>query len=57
MSKDDTRALMESFSKPVKGSGMLYPVSFTLQSQQVIPREHLPKCARVREIGISVRPI
>lgn len=26
MSKEDSRALFESFSKPVKGSGMLYPV-------------------------------
>lgn len=25
MSKEDSRALFESFSKPVKGSGMLYP--------------------------------
>lgn len=30
MSKEDSRALLESFSKPVKGSGMLYPVSWEL---------------------------
>jgi hypothetical protein len=27
MSKEDSRALFESFSRPTKGSGMMYPVS------------------------------
>lgn len=29
LSKEDSRALFESFSKPVKGAGMLYPVSIS----------------------------
>lgn len=27
MNKEDARTLFESFSKPLKGTGMLYPVS------------------------------
>lgn len=30
LSKEDSRALFESFSKPVKGAGMLYPVRLPL---------------------------
>jgi len=29
MSKEDSRALFESFSRPTKGSGMMYPVSWS----------------------------
>lgn len=36
MSKEDSRAVLESFSKPVKGSGMLYPVSLTRLSLLVL---------------------
>lgn len=32
LSKEDSRALFESFSKPVKGAGMLYPVSSALDA-------------------------